>query len=153
MHTFIAVLISVFSHSCVYFLCRVVASLSIGTAFAFVTALIISITMLPSATITTFKLRAGLVPFADYAKVRTMRSAPDLVAPLRGMMFWGVLIASIIMGVSICLTIFLLLWQVCTRRLSFVDTYLSARVSRASSHKMCPGHCSSGSKHRGIDFR
>ena len=108
------------SKSCLVHLFRIIAPLSIGTAVAFVTAMIISFTMLPSATTITIKFRTGLIPFADYAKVRMLRSAPDEIAYLRGIMFWGVIFASLMMGVMIALVFFLLLWQVRTSSLSFL---------------------------------
>jgi hypothetical protein len=61
----------------------------------------------------TFKAQTGLIPFVDGTKVRMMRPVPNQVAPLWAMMFFNnVLIALILMGGSICLTLFLLPWQV-----------------------------------------
>ena len=99
-------------------LTRVIVPLSIGTVSAFVTAMIISFTVLLSATSTTLRFRAGLIPFADYAKVITLRIAPDQVAFLRGIMTWSVIAASLVMGIMICVFIFLFLWQVSSCALS-----------------------------------
>jgi hypothetical protein len=117
-------------------LSRVVAPMSIGTAFAFVTAMTISITVLLSATSTTLRFRAGLIPFADYAKVRTLRIAPDQVAFLRGIMFWSVIFASLMMGLVFAIFFFLLLWQVSTCTLSSSKIFHQNIISRGLFSKL-----------------
>ena len=76
----------------------ITAALATGTSVAFVTALAIALMVLPSATTTALKFRSGVIPFVADTQVKSLRIAPDQTAYLKGLMFWGTLYASIIMG-------------------------------------------------------
>lgn len=88
------------------------AALAVGTSIAFVTALAIALMVIPSWTTTALKFRSGIIPFADYPRVKMLRIAPDQTAYLKGLMFWGTLIASVIMGGIIGFLVALFLWPV-----------------------------------------
>jgi len=77
------------------------AALAAGTSIAFVTALSIAVMVLPSATTTALKFRSGVIPFANDTRVKMLRIAPDQTAYLKGLMFWGTLFASVLMGIIV----------------------------------------------------
>jgi len=86
--------------------------LVIGTIAAFLTALSLAVTYLPSATATTLKLRSGVIPtFRAPKDFQLYRYATDEVTALTGGMFWGCFIASVLVGALIAAVIFMFLWQ------------------------------------------
>jgi hypothetical protein len=90
----------------------IVVPMAVAVAFAFLAALYISIIVIPSASLTTLKFRSGVLRFAQDPKVKLLRIAPDQVAFLRGVMFWGTLFASILLGAVLGFIVFLFMWQV-----------------------------------------
>lgn len=120
---------------------RIVLPLSIGTGIAFVTGFLISLTVLPSATETTFKFRGGLIPFVDYKNVLTLRIAPDQTAYLRGVMFWGVIFASISMGCMVGLFVFLVLWQITTVLVQQLTVAILGAIIALAIHKLFVKSC------------
>jgi hypothetical protein len=55
----------------------IVVPIAIGVAFAFLAALLTSIIVIPSASLTTLKFRSGVLRFAHDPKVKLLRIAPD----------------------------------------------------------------------------
>jgi len=87
--------------------------LVMGTIAAFLTALSLAFTYLPSTTATTLKLRSGVIPtFRAPRDFQLNRRANDEVTMLIGGLFWGCFISSVLVGLLIAVTLFLLLWQV-----------------------------------------
>jgi hypothetical protein len=86
--------------------------LLVGTIAAFITAMIIALSVIPSIATTVLKLRTGLLIDLMHDRQHSyFRRAPDQVAYLRGSMFWGSLASSIIMGLIFAVIIFLFVWQ------------------------------------------
>jgi len=84
-----------------------------GTIAAFLTALSLAFTYLPSTTATILKLRSGVIPtFRAPRDFQLNRRANDEVTMLIGGLFWGCFISSVLVGLLIAVTFFLLLWQV-----------------------------------------
>jgi hypothetical protein len=90
----------------------IVVPIAIGVAFAFLAALLTSIIVIPSASLTTLKFRSGILRFAHDPKVKLLRIAPDQVAFLRGVMFWGTLFGPTLLGAALGIIIFFFMWQV-----------------------------------------
>ena len=105
------------------------ASVAAGTSIAFLTALTIALSVLPSSTSTMLKFRSGVIPFATDTRVKLLRIAPDQTAILKGIMFWGTLFASIISGSGVAISIFFLFWQATT---ALALRVLAAIIGRAS---------------------
>lgn len=61
----------------------------VGTIVAFITALSLAITYIPSVTSTTLKLRSGVIPSLRSPGFNRFRFAADQVTILTGSMFWG----------------------------------------------------------------
>jgi hypothetical protein len=88
------------------------APLVTGTIAAFVTAMIIAVSVIPSMATTVLKMRTGLmIDLMHDRQHRYFRGAPDRVAYLRGSMFWGSLASAIIMGAIVALTVFFFVYQ------------------------------------------
>ena len=105
-----------FFHNSVHFLhpeqrYMVVVPLLVATVLAFLTALAIAGTMLPSAAATILKLRTGIIPFMDDPQQMALRCSPDQVVYLQGSIFWGTLLSSILMGAFFGTWVFIFLWQ------------------------------------------
>jgi len=90
----------------------ITAPLATGVGVAFLTAFFITVMVIPSASTTALKFRSGVLPFVHDPRVRLLRIAPDQTAFLRGVMFWGCLIASVLLGAATAIIVFLYLWQV-----------------------------------------
>lgn len=108
----------------------------VGTIVAFITALSLAVTYIPSVISTTLKLRSGVTPSLRDPNFARYRFAADMVTVLTGSMFWGeylardnrvsrmasliafcfstlgCLIAAILVGGLCGIGIFLFLWQV-----------------------------------------
>ena len=91
---------------------RIVWPLAIGTCFAFITAVYLAISVLPSVTSTTLKLRTGVIPTLRDPNFAAYRFAMDQVTILPGSMFWGCFISSALVGGFVGGIVFLFLWQV-----------------------------------------
>jgi hypothetical protein len=89
----------------------VVAPLVVFTLVAFITALVISFMVIPSVTTTTLKLRTGIISLAKDPRIMPLRHATDRMHYLRGGMFWGTILSSVIMGGVAGLVLFVLLYQ------------------------------------------
>lgn len=87
------------------------AAFAAGTCIAFLTALTIALTVLPSSTSTILKFRSGVIPFASDPLATMLRIAPDQTACLRGIMFWGTLYASLMAGGVVAFVIFMFSWH------------------------------------------
>lgn len=61
----------------------------LGTIVAFITALSLAVTYIPSVTSTTLKLRSGVIPSLRNPGFSRYRFAADMVTILTGSMFWG----------------------------------------------------------------
>ncbi len=61
----------------------------IGTIAAFITAISLAVTYIPSVTSTTLKLRYGVIPSLKSPSFTRYRFAADQVTVLTGSMFWG----------------------------------------------------------------
>ena len=86
--------------------------LIVASIVAFITALSLALTYLPSVTSTTLKLRSGVIPtFRSAENFQQYRFASDQVTILTGSMFWGCLISSVLVGSLIGGIVFLFLWQ------------------------------------------
>ena len=86
--------------------------LKVGSIVAFLTALSLALTYLPSVTSTTLKLRSGVIPtFRSAENFQQYRFASDQVTILTGSMFWGCLISSVLVGSLIGGIVFVFLWQ------------------------------------------
>jgi hypothetical protein len=84
----------------------------VGSVVAFLTALSLAITYLPSVTATTLKLRSGVIPtFRDQKNFEQYRVASDQVTVLTGSMFWGCFISSLLAGSLVGAIVFVFLWQ------------------------------------------
>jgi len=83
----------------------------VGTIVAFITAISLAVTYIPSATATTLKLRSGVIPTLEDPKFHQYRVAADQVTILLGSLFWGCLIASVFVGGLVGCVVFLFLWQ------------------------------------------
>ena len=91
----------------------VVAPFAVGTVIAFITAVSLAVTYIPSVTSTTLKLRSGVIPSLHDAEFNRYRFAQDTVTIITGSMFWGCFLSSLLMGGIIGLIVFLFVWQVC----------------------------------------
>lgn len=60
-----------------------------GTIVAFITAISLAVTYIPSVTSTTLKLRSGVIPSLRSPGFARYRFAADQVTILTGSMFWG----------------------------------------------------------------
>lgn len=83
----------------------------IGTIVASLTALSLAVTYIPSVASTTLKLRSGVIPSLRDPEFNRYRVAADQVTIITGSLFWGSLIASILMGSLVGVFVFLFLWQ------------------------------------------
>lgn len=90
----------------------VVTSLGTGVAIAVTAALFIAAMVIPSASSTILRFRSGVTPFVNDQKVYLLRLAPDQTAFLRGMMYWGSLFGSILLGLAWAVLVFLYQWPV-----------------------------------------
>jgi len=86
--------------------------LAAATMVAFLVALILFATYIPSITSTTLKLRCGVIPFFhDKRNQVELRSGMAQVTMLLGSMFWGFLISVLLISFGIALVVFLIVWQ------------------------------------------
>jgi hypothetical protein len=85
---------------------------AIGCAVAFITAVSLAVTYIPSVTSTTLKLRSGVISTLKDRDFNRYRFAADQVTILTGSMFWGCLLASFLVGGVVGSIVFLFLWQV-----------------------------------------
>lgn len=97
----------------------------VGSIFAFLTAVSLAVTYIPSTSSTTLKLRCGVIPTLRNPKFHLYRVAADQVTVLLGSLFWGCLIASILVGSLVGGVIFLFLWQA---SIALVQRFLSALI-------------------------
>jgi hypothetical protein len=94
----------------------------IGSVLAFLTAVSLAITYIPSTTATTLKLRCGIIPTLTDPKFYLYRGAADQVTVLLGSLFWGCLIASVLVGALVGGVAFIFLWQA---SIALVQRFLS----------------------------
>jgi hypothetical protein len=92
----------------------VVIPLRVGVGIAFACACYVTLMVLPSASSTALKFRSGVLPFVHDPRVKILRMAPDQTAFLRGVMYWGCLLASALLGGFWAFLVFLYMWQVCS---------------------------------------
>lgn len=78
---------------------------------AFLTALCLSLTYVPSVMKTTLMLRSGAIKTMRDPHFIRYRQAPDQVSLLTGSLFWGIYFSSILVGAVIGLLAFFFLWQ------------------------------------------
>jgi hypothetical protein len=109
-------------------LLAITRSLATGTAIAALTAIVIAMATIPSAVSTVMKLRCGIIPFARDPSNWELRVAPDQVAYVKGIMFWGCLVASITMGSLMTIIVFVFMWEVSTIKRCGVSTIFTRRV-------------------------
>ena len=91
---------------------RVMIPMILGSVTAFITAFSLAVTYIPSVTSTTLQLRSGVIPTLRNPRFNRYRFAADQVTILMGSMFWGCLIASLLVGGIVGSIVFLFLWQV-----------------------------------------
>ena len=115
----------------------IVAPMATGVGVAVLASFYISIMVIPSASATTLKFRSGVLPFVNDPRVRMLRIAPDQTAFLRGVMYWGCLFASALLGGVVAFIVFLYLWQVSSMTTVF-DSW-----ERKSLHLTFPIVCNS----------
>jgi hypothetical protein len=84
----------------------------IGCVVAFITAVSLAVTYIPSVTSTTLKLRSGVISTLKDRDFNRYRFATDQITILTGSMFWGCLFASFLVGSVVGSIVFLFLWQV-----------------------------------------
>jgi len=84
---------------------------AVATCIAFITAVSLALTYIPSVTSTTLKLRYGLIPSLQDKEFNKYRVAADSVTIITGSMFWGCLLASILVGGIIGTIVFVCIWQ------------------------------------------
>lgn len=89
----------------------VVAPLAVGTVIAFIAAILLAVTYIPSATATTLKLRSGVIPTLRDPEFHKYRIAADQVTVLLGSLFWGCLLAAVLLGGFFGFIVFVFVWQ------------------------------------------
>lgn len=89
----------------------VVIPAAIATVIAFITAVYLAATYIPSVVNTIFKLRCGQIPTLRDPMYVRYRFAPDQVSILTGSLFWGALVSSLVVGGVFGLVAFFFLWQ------------------------------------------
>eukprot|EP00568_Trieres_chinensis_P014101 CAMPEP_0183326472 /NCGR_PEP_ID=MMETSP0160_2-20130417/82261_1 /TAXON_ID=2839 ORGANISM="Odontella Sinensis, Strain Grunow 1884" /NCGR_SAMPLE_ID=MMETSP0160_2 /ASSEMBLY_ACC=CAM_ASM_000250 /LENGTH=611 /DNA_ID=CAMNT_0025494465 /DNA_START=70 /DNA_END=1905 /DNA_ORIENTATION=- len=90
----------------------VVAPLAVGTCFATLAAISLTIVYIPSVISTTLQLRSGVIPTFRDPNFGKHRFGAELVTILLGSMFWGSMFASILVGGIFGLIVLFFLWQV-----------------------------------------
>jgi len=83
----------------------------IGTVFATVTCMYLSLIPIPSAVATSLKFRSGVIPSLQDEKLKRYRYAPDSVSKILGAMFWGVFYSGAGVYLFIGTIVFLVLHQ------------------------------------------
>jgi hypothetical protein len=95
----------------------VVVPLAIGTAVAFLTAVYLAVTYIASVTKTILQLRCGAIETLRDKSFFRYRVATDQVAILTGSLFWGCLVASLVVGGFVSTVIFFFLWYAMVSKL------------------------------------
>eukprot|EP00980_Cylindrotheca_fusiformis_P023549 scaffold10576_cov84-Cylindrotheca_fusiformis.AAC.3 len=91
----------------------VVAPVAFGTLCAFICSITIALNLLPSITATTLQLRSGVIKsVSDPEKRPAHLSLVNLGTYLLGSMFWGIIIASLLIGGAAGALLFFSMWQV-----------------------------------------
>jgi len=89
----------------------VVLPMYVGTAVAFLTALYLAMSYIPSVTTTILRLRSGDIPTLRDPEFNRHRIAADQVSILTGSLFWGCFVSSVIVGGFVGLLVFVFVWQ------------------------------------------
>ncbi|GKY91070.1 hypothetical protein MPSEU_000079800 [Mayamaea pseudoterrestris] len=89
----------------------VTVPVAIAAAFAFMTAVYLSLAYIPSVCKTILMLRCGAIKTMRDPKFIQYRQAPDQVSILTGSLFWGAYFSSILVGAVLGLLVFFFLWQ------------------------------------------
>ncbi len=90
----------------------VVVPCIIATVVAFITSVSLTLSLMPSITTTTLKLRSGEIPTFTSKSFQNYRWYVESTTYITGCLFWGNLVASILCGALFGGIVFLCLWQV-----------------------------------------
>jgi hypothetical protein len=89
----------------------VIVPMAMGTAVAFITAVWLAVTYMPSVATTILRLRCGEIPTLRDPEFSNRRFAADEVSILTGSLFWGALVSSILVGGFVGVFVFFFIWQ------------------------------------------
>ena len=90
---------------------RILMPLIVFTIVAFLVSFMLAIIYVPSTIMTALKLRSGVIPTFRNPNFRDYRVSTDTVTLLSGSLFWGCILASIIIGAISAIAVFFLVWQ------------------------------------------
>ena len=83
----------------------------VATLMAFLTAVWIASTSIPSAMATVLKLRSGVIPSMRDPNFQRYRKYVDEITVLTGSVFWGCLVGGLLTGSLFGLVVFFFVWQ------------------------------------------
>ena len=86
--------------------------LVISTVVSFLVALFLALIYFPSVMTTTLMLRSGVIPTFRNPRFSSYRKSPDNVSTLSGSVFWGTVVASLLLGGGAGIFAFIIVWQV-----------------------------------------
>ncbi len=90
----------------------VVAPCIVATIIASIASVSLTLSLIPSITATTLKLRSGEIPTLTSKSFQDYRWYIDSTTYITGCLFWGNLVASMLCGILFGGIVFLCLWQV-----------------------------------------